>query len=290
MSPLPHQSPLGSDSSADDHDDDVEFVDGIHVETEQITCWRCDKLYNQALSKCPTCLAFNRTITGSDSAADSSTKSPAIVGVIWSFVAISVASIVCFLGAAFSIDFINANDISVTTQLLGWMGATEIIHTVILVIALLTIHTAPNVFPETSNRILVWCLALPMLAAMLGVNFLYHSLLPGFGGQEPHEISFVDHWPVLLLIGCIQPAIVEEIFFRHLAMKAMLEVVTPTQALLITSLMFALAHLGQPLSLPVLGLIGLVLGYLRLASGSLVLPIIFHFLHNLAVLAWNGSL
>ncbi len=48
--------------------------------------------------------------------------------------------------------------------------------------------------------------------------------------------------------------------------------------------MFALAHLYNPLGLPFLLLMGIMLGYARAYSGGLLLPMLMHFGHNFAVL------
>lgn len=254
---------------------------------EEVTCWRCDKCYVSTLPKCPACLAPNRTLTIDDQRDQPSDRSPAIIGVIWAFLAISATTLICTLGAVLLPD----NNASHSTQVIVLMVILEVIHTVILMVTWLTIKTDDRSLIKPRNPALVWLTAIPLLAATLAVNYLYHVLLLGTLDQEQDlVVSFADHWIALTLIACLQPAIVEELFFRGLAMKASLEVLSPTQAIVITSLMFALAHLGQPLSLPILALIGLVLGYLRMMSGSLLLPMLFHFLHNLAVLSWKGSL
>ncbi|HEV3257192.1 MAG TPA: CPBP family intramembrane glutamic endopeptidase [Gemmataceae bacterium] len=48
--------------------------------------------------------------------------------------------------------------------------------------------------------------------------------------------------------------------------------------------MFGMAHVGVPLSIPLLMVVGLFLGYVRTASRSLLLPMLMHFGHNAAIL------
>ena len=91
-----------------------------------------------------------------------------------------------------------------------------------------------------------------------------------------------EEWARLITI-CIQPAVMEELFFRHLALGASLEVISAKQAVFLSALLFAMAHLGTPLSIPTLTLLSIVLGMLRLLSGGLILPMLFHFFHNLLV-------
>jgi membrane protease YdiL (CAAX protease family) len=47
--------------------------------------------------------------------------------------------------------------------------------------------------------------------------------------------------------------------------------------------MFGLAHLGVPLSVPILILIGVMLGYARVLTGGVCIPILLHFIHNMLV-------
>jgi uncharacterized protein len=82
----------------------------------------------------------------------------------------------------------------------------------------------------------------------------------------------------------VQPAIVEELFFRHLVLGSLRTTLGGHGAVWLSSVMFALAHIGTPISLPVLMVLGVVLGYARWGSGGLALPMVLHFLHNLFVL------
>ncbi|MEW4491113.1 CPBP family glutamic-type intramembrane protease [Thalassoglobus sp. JC818] len=55
--------------------------------------------------------------------------------------------------------------------------------------------------------------------------------------------------------------------------------------LLVTSFMLSFAHFGVPLSIPILIVVGLILGIARSKSGGLLLPMIIHFFHNLLVIS-----
>lgn len=63
---------------------------------------------------------------------------------------------------------------------------------------------------------------------------------------------------------------------------------TINRTFLTSSLMFGLAHVGQPFSIPVLILIGVTLGYARIHSGGLALPMLMHGAHNFVVLWIEG--
>ncbi len=278
-------------SPPDPLDDDPVAPEPLAV--AQVICWRCDKPYDVTLPQCDTCRAANRSRTETASSPSDSVRarqSPAIVRVVWAFAAMAAVSIFGALGVALTVDLSVPIQEAAAVQLFFWMGLLEAVDTVIVMIAMVKIRTAPLGVVNSSTRALAWWSALPLLALLLAINFGYHSLLRTMLNLDPelNPLAMVNgHWSLLLLVVCIQPAIVEEIFFRQIAMGAALEMVSPAQAVLVTSVLFALAHLGQPLSLPVFALIGVALGCLRLASGSLWLPMLFHFLHNLAVLLWG---
>lgn len=80
---------------------------------------------------------------------------------------------------------------------------------------------------------------------------------------------------------CVLPALSEELFFRG-AMFTALETVGMRRwlAIVVTAVAFALWHLSPSKFVSIL-LAGVVLGYLRAVSGGLLLPIVFHFSHNL---------
>lgn len=137
------------------------------------------------------------------------------------------------------------------------------------------------------RRWAAWPLAWLGLVGMLGINLAYHRLLrqlfagPGIDSLLGVTAATLPWWFLAL---CIQPAFVEELFFRRLAVDALRPVLSGHGAVAISSLMFALAHVGTPLSMPVLLLLGILLGYARWYSGGLLLPILLHFVHNLVVL------
>jgi membrane protease YdiL (CAAX protease family) len=84
---------------------------------------------------------------------------------------------------------------------------------------------------------------------------------------------------------CLQPALVEELYFRCLLFGALRSVMGGHAVVWVTAAAFAIAHIGTPLSMPVLFLVGILLGYARLGSGRMWLPMVLHFLHNAAIVA-----
>ena len=95
-------------------------------------------------------------------------------------------------------------------------------------------------------------------------------------------------WPMLLLAICVQPAVIEELAFRGLLFASLGRILDGRETIVVTALMFAVLHLAVP-SMPHLFVMGLVLGWLRLRSGSLLPCILLHFCHNAASLALEAA-
>jgi len=135
-----------------------------------------------------------------------------------------------------------------------------------------------------------WLLALPLLALALAGNYAYHYVLTHFVGL-PVDDDYLSQFGSLtatILIVCVEPALMEEFFFRGVAWKVLQPLVGRWGTLLVTSVMFGMAHIGVPLSVPALFGVGLFLGGMRLWSGGLLLPMLLHFLHNLTVVLYQG--
>lgn len=111
---------------------------------------------------------------------------------------------------------------------------------------------------------------LTVLVALVGADELSFSnifLSSGYG------------WALIVLVVCVQPAIFEEVAFRGVIQNAMLGALREREALLLTAFMFAVIHFNF-LSFPVYFMLGIVLGVLRLRTGSLYPCIVLHFCHN----------
>jgi membrane protease YdiL (CAAX protease family) len=167
----------------------------------------------------------------------------------------------------------------------------------VLVLAAAAVTWRPPPLKARPEPILAWGVALPALAAMLVVNFGFglflRFLVEVLTGQRPpvedlEDLGLGDGWVAILLV-CVQPAVVEEVFFRFLLLGHLWRHIGLHGAVWLSSFFFAGAHLGQLIAFPVLLLLGAVLAYARVYSGGLTLPIILHFLHNLAVL-WLGPM
>jgi membrane protease YdiL (CAAX protease family) len=248
---------------------------------QQSPCPRCGRGVVEDETTCPFCNA----VLASEKLRPAVTR-PWLNGVmpmLWFFVALLGVSL---LQGVAMISLSRTGDLT-PSMFLGLTLMVEGIDTMLVVLAVYILPrppAPPRVEPLLQG--LTWCFAAPLLLVMLGINYAYHSLLQHFLGGGGGEVSLgLDPWsPLLLLIVCVQPAIVEELFFRHLALGLLRRKLGIHGGVLVSSVMFAIAHLNVPPSMPVFGLLGMGLGYVRIYSRHMALPMLMHFLHNLAAL------
>ena len=88
---------------------------------------------------------------------------------------------------------------------------------------------------------------------------------------------------LMVLAVAVLPAVAEELFFRGAVLTNLLRAGSRWQALLLTTLMFALLH-GSLAGLPGHLLISLLLTLMMMHSGQLAVPIIAHMAYNLLAL------
>jgi membrane protease YdiL (CAAX protease family) len=168
------------------------------------------------------------------------------------------------------------------------MIAAEIIDAALVGAAFLVVRR-PGRWPRLVNlpKPVLWGASIAGVFVLVGINATYHQLLRAYLGLEPIRDAIVAATgitPLVVLTYCLQPAIVEELFFRRLALDTLRGVMPVHQAVFISSLMFGIAHIGVPLSVPMLILVGIPLAYARVASGGIALPMLLHFLHNAIIL------
>lgn len=94
-------------------------------------------------------------------------------------------------------------------------------------------------------------------------------------GQMPWETRLV-----FLSFGAIGAPLSEEIFFRGYLFDLFRRAGATSVGLLLTSLLFAAAHITDPYNVPVIGLYGIVLAWLYHRTGSLLAPVIAHAVNN----------
>jgi membrane protease YdiL (CAAX protease family) len=119
-----------------------------------------------------------------------------------------------------------------------------------------------------------------LLAALTLSSILVASLLTG---------HFTLDWstvPLLRWVKGLTRGIWEEVFFRGIILVLFLRIYPRRQAIILSTLVFALAHLRADLSLEMIVdlvsifFMGLLFTYLALKTGSLLPGIIFHYVHD----------
>jgi len=136
------------------------------------------------------------------------------------------------------------------------------------------------------TRTLPWIVGLIVL--IIAVNLLYATVITALhlplttndqvvlqeGAYAPISVYAILAGSVFIAPLC------EEIFFRGFLLPGLLHDLSPTWALLVSSLLFAIAH-ADPGSFVPLFVIGLCLGFLRLRTGSTWASLSLHMLNNL---------
>lgn len=266
---------------------DAETVAVPAVVLQLVRCWRC-ALEAPPASECARC--------GASLAPEIRQLGPArqshahgLLRMLSAYVALLVTSV------AFGLFMHFASDDDETPRSLWEITAPEAALAVIwtaIVLVSVAVLARPATLAARSGavRATTWLLALPVLAIALGVNLGYHELLRRYVGADwfaegpvvPPSAAALA-WAVAAI--CVQPAVIEELFFRYFALGTLRAYMGDHASVLVSSLMFGVAHLFVPLSVPVLTLVGVVLGYSRIWSRSLLLPMLLHGVHN-GVILW----
>jgi len=92
----------------------------------------------------------------------------------------------------------------------------------------------------------------------------------------------------VVLMICVQPAIFEELAFRGIVFGALQPTLSATEAVFVSAGMFMILHLS-PAAFPHTFAMGVIAGFLRLRSGSLLPGVLMHFAHNLLCVALDYS-
>lgn len=136
------------------------------------------------------------------------------------------------------------------------------------------------------GRTLPWIVCLLLL--IIAVNILYAYAITALHLRlttndqvvlQESKYAPISVYAILASSVLIAP-FCEEIFFRGFVLPGLLHDISPTWALLISSLLFAIAH-ADPGSFVPLFVIGLCLGFLRLRTGSCWASLSLHMLNNL---------
>ena len=170
----------------------------------------------------------------------------------------------------------------------GLLAVVEVLDAVLTVTALALVWRAARQKLPEGTRLLTWITAFPVLFALVCLGIAYTTFLRELVrsyGAPPPETMKVTLATVLLI--CVQPAIVEELFFRQMVLGVFRRWMNLHGAVWVTAAMFAFAHLGNPIGMPYLLLAGAVFGYAR-AFGGLSLAMVMHFVHNFVVIGYEA--
>ena len=263
---------------------------GVTAAAEWASCWRCGKQVLRAELSCPHCRAPRRRQTERGRPAEPPSPITPVTRVLAFFGALLVVLIVH--GAiAEPLPAQGLTPQAARTYLRSMVGF-EIFDAIVVGIAVWAIGR-PREWRRTSDAPAgcLWASAVAGIGLVLALNLAYHTALRGYIGLStaPDPILAVTGvTPLLLFAYCLEPALVEELFFRYLALDTLRGVMNVHAAVAVSSVMFGLAHIGVPLSIPMLALVGMALGYARVASGRLALPMLLHFLHNFVIVLLRG--
>ena len=254
-------------------------------DAEWVRCWRCGKLLRRLEPACPDCLAPRRR--SANGAAPPASATTPMARVMTVFGLMLLASVLFGILTSFGIQSGAAPAPSARARL-RLMLAFEVVDTALVGAAFLLIGR-PVRWPPSSRlpRPWLWLSAVAGIALVVLLNAAYHLALRTYLGVAAQRDAVLAGGltPLVLFVYCLQPAVVEELFFRCLALDTLRSVMGLHAAVAVSALMFGLAHVGVPLSIPMLGLVGVPLAYARVCSGTLVLPMLLHFLHNWIIVA-----
>lgn len=147
-------------------------------------------------------------------------------------------------------------------------------------------------FKRPSPRYVIAALALgfatvviSMLILTVQTKFLPYSEAYGRQMQLMLMPPGRELWQIIL-VAALMPAICEEIFFRGVLQGILRKNLPKKKLILVIGLLFGVFHLSMFRILPT-GLLGVLLAYLTLASGSIFPSMCLHFMHN-AYYLWSS--
>jgi uncharacterized protein len=120
---------------------------------------------------------------------------------------------------------------------------------------------------------------------------LYADIVNAMIGVKAPSLSepFLENemgWLGVIGIIALFPAVFEETAFRGIILPCLQRLLSDKEAIFVSGAMFMILHLS-PTSAPPLLAVGLVLGYLRVKSGSLWPCVLLHFTHNALIVAFE---
>lgn len=255
-----------------------------------VLCRRCRRFSPAGAVRCLFCRAPSRDPEAEHAAAqdriETEETGKRFSALFWTF------GIMLAVNVALSWYFKGTPDVTPMTEDMVRNSATaltvaEAVDSLFVIFALVKLRSIITPAPGIGNRPrLAWLIAIPLLAFLLAVNTAYHWALITLSGIKPEvdEMMSSGHHQIwLLVLYCVQPAIIEELFCRRLTFDFFSHHTTVGTAAFASAAMFASMHTGALVSFPYFVLFGFVMAWLRWWSGSLALPMILHFAHNFLI-------
>lgn len=142
--------------------------------------------------------------------------------------------------------------------------------------------------PARGAGLLALLMGLGASLSGLGVCALWDRMLAALGAELP--VGIPVSWrqaPLLLVTSALLPAVCEELFFRGYLLSAW-EDRRGWGCVPVTAVLFTLLH-GSLQGLPARLLMGLLLGFVCVRSGSVFVPVLAHFGYNAGMLLFSGA-
>jgi len=136
-------------------------------------------------------------------------------------------------------------------------------------------HVGPARYYGISAVVGCVTFAVARLAVWLLVEYLH---IPKLDATAPFVEAGLPVY-VMILVICVQPAVIEEIAFRGITLGALQSAMNVREAVFVSTCMFAILHVSF-LSIPHLVFMGLIAAVIRIKSGSLYPCMLMHFTHN----------
>jgi membrane protease YdiL (CAAX protease family) len=260
----------------------------------ETACWRCGLQVPPEAATCPHCHARNASNISPVVLARSKTSSDDFGLLFGTYAVLLVVGLVHALVINFTAVPRKQFDREARANAFLQIIVVEAVDTVIVAVAILNWRRRESsrlpALPQAGG-ITAWVVSVPLLGGLLLVNLGYHALLrelihaPLLSDQLTRHIDFLA-----IVAICLQPAIVEEVYCRWFALDCLRGPLGMDAAVWISATMFGFLHVAVLPSVPYLILLGAFLGYMRLVSGSLLLPMLLHFAHNFIVLIIEGAL
>ncbi len=263
-------------------------VTGTDVGPSSTTvCWRCGLAVTGDAAKCPHCGARLRTVTdGPNVSLNSLLPSDSLKLFFWSYGLLLLTGIIHALVLGLTVDLEGPLDAAGCARIIRQILVVEGIDTIVIGVTLaLAWRRMLHTQPPHHVRITAWIASLPVVGGLIALNLAYHWVLRELLHVPVISDELLSQFDALAILAiCVQPAIVEEAYFRLFALDSLRQIAGLHAAVWISATMFGFVHVANLFGIPYLIVLGACLAYLRLASGTLLLPIVVHFVHNLIVM------